>query len=179
MAGDATTIARPYAEAVFALARDAGAFQAWTDALAFLAALVDDPVMERTIRDPRLDRESLAGLVLDIGGDRLGGEARNFVRLLVDNDRLGVLPEIAQLYEKLKAESERKTEAVVRTPYELDAEQTRRLAEVLKARLGRDVTIVSEIDPSLIGGLHIRAGDLVIDGSVSGKLQKLAHELGI
>ena len=179
MAGEATTIARPYAEAIFARAKETEGFQAWADALDFLSGVASDPVMKRAIRDPKLDQESLTGLLLDIGADRLNDEAQNLVRLLVQNDRLGVVPEIAVIYEQLKAESERKIEAVVRSPFELTDGQAAQIATALKEKLGRDVTIQVEKDPALIGGLHIRAGDLVIDGSISGKLQRLAHELGI
>ena len=179
MAGEATTIARPYAEAIFARAKETEGFQAWADTLEFLSGVVSDRVMKRVIRDPKLDQESLTGLLFDIGGERLNYEAQNLVRLLVENDRLSVVPEIAVIYEQLKAESERKIEAVVRSPFDLTDGQAAQVAAALKAKLGRDVTIQAKKDPTLIGGLHIRAGDLVIDGSISGKLQQLAHELGI
>lgn len=179
MAGEATTIARPYAEAIFGLAEETGETGSWAEILEFLSGIVADPLMVNVIADPKFSEESLTQLLLEIGGDRLSAEGQNLVKVLVQNDRLLVVPEMVVLYEKLKAESERKIEAVVRSPYDLSPAQEQKIAEALKAKLGRDVTIVTEKSPELIGGLHIQAGDLVIDGSVSGKLQQLAHELGI
>ena len=179
MAQDATTIARPYAEAVFERAEERKSLDAWSEMLAFLAETVQDPGLADFIGNPLLERQRLEELMLDIGADRLNEEGRNLVRLLVDNDRLPVLPEIAVLYEQLKAESQRVLNVHLRSAYPLQAEQEQRIAEVLKLKLGRDVTLTTEQDPDLIGGVHIRAGDLVIDGSVRGKLQQLANELGI
>ena len=179
MAQDATTIARPYAEAVFARAQETGELDSWSDMLAFLAEVVQAPDMVEFIGNPLVDRERLDELLVDIGGDRLNQEGRNLTRLLVDNDRLTVLPEIAAVFEQLKADSQRVLKVHVRSAYALDPEQQQRIADALKAKLGRDITLTTEEDPDLIGGVHIRAGDLVIDGSVRGKLQQLANELGI
>jgi F-type H+-transporting ATPase subunit delta len=179
MAGQATTIARPYAEAVFARAEETSALDAWSDALALLAGVVQDQTMAGVIADPLFDRGSLTTLMLEICSGNLDDEGQNLVKLLVVGDRLPVLPEIAALYEVLKAESQRTITVSVRSAYQLESIQEQQLAEMLKVKLGREVTISSEQDPELIGGVHIRAGDLVIDGSVRGKLQQLANELGI
>ena len=179
MAGDNSTIARPYAEAVFARAEETGKLDPWSDVLAFLADAVRDPGLAALIGDPLFGREKLTGLMLDIGSGRLDEEGNNLVRLLVQNDRTSVLPEISEIYEQLKAESQRIIKVVVRSAYELQPAQINNIAEMLKAKLGRDITITAEEDPDLIGGVHIRAGDTVIDGSVQGRLQQLANELGI
>ena len=179
MAGEAITIARPYAEAVFARSQESDTLELWSEVLAFLAQVVADPAMSRILADPKFDRETLSGLLLEIGGERLNDEAQNLVRLLVQNDRLPVLPEIAELFEQLKAESLRTLNVHVRSAYVLQPAQEKQIAEALKSKLGREITITSEKEPELIGGIHIRAGDMVIDASVSGQLQQLANELGI
>ena len=179
MAADATTIARPYAEAVFAHADQAGNLDLWSEMLSFLAAVVSDPAVAPVIGNPLVDRQSLTDLLLEIAGERVNEEGGNLIRLLVRNGRLSVVPEIEALFEELKAEKQRVLSVHVTTAFALKPAQEKLIAEALKAKLGRDVTITSEKDADLIGGVHIRAGDLVIDGSVRGKLQQLANELGI
>ncbi len=179
MSGEATTIARPYAEAVFARAEAGDKLEAWSDVLAFLLQVVEEPAIASIIADPMFEREKLTQLVLEIGGDRLDDEGQNLVKLLVQNGRLSVMPEIIAVFEYLKAESRRELKAHVRSAYALDEDEKNKIAAALKAKLGRDITITCEEDAELIGGVHIRAGDMVIDGSVRGRLQQLANELGI
>ena len=179
MAGDNSTVARPYAEAVFARAEETGKFDPWSEMLQFLAEAVKNPGLVAYIIDPMFGREKLTELMLEIGGERLDEEGKNLVRLLVQNDRLPVLPEILEIFEQLKAESQRIVNVHVRAAFELQPNQINNIAEMLKAKLGREITITTEEDPDLIGGIHIRAGDTVIDGSVRGHLQQLANELGI
>ncbi len=179
MSGEAITVARPYAEAVFRKAEEDGNLDAWSEMLSLLAALVEDPVLAGVIANPLYVRGQLVQLILDITGERLSAEGGNLARLLAENGRLPVLPEIHALYEELKAESLRTLNVTVRSAYELASKQEQDLAAALSEKLGRKVTIISEQDPELIGGVHIRAGDLVIDGSVKGRLQQLANELGI
>ena len=179
MAGEATTIARPYAEAVFARAKETGKLDAWSDMLSFLTDVVEDSTMAVAIADPLFERENLAQLMLEIGEDGLDDEGKNLVRLLVQNDRLPVVPELAGMYEVLKAESQQVLNVHIRSAFALQPAQEKHIADALKAKLGREITIFSEKDPDLIGGVLIRAGDTVIDGSVSGQLQQLANELGI
>ncbi|MEW7977417.1 MAG: F0F1 ATP synthase subunit delta [Candidatus Sedimenticola endophacoides] len=179
MAGEATTIARPYAEAVFARADESDSLASWSDALTLLAQVVEEPAMKAVISNPKFDQARLSELLIEIGGEQLAPEARNLVRLLVQNGRLRVMPEIAGLFEALKAEKQRILNVHVRSAFALDDTQEKQIADALKAKLGRDVTITSEEDATLLGGVHIRAGDMVIDGSVSGQLQQLANELGI
>lgn len=179
MAGDATTIARPYAEAIFARAVETDKLDLWSDMLELLALAAKDPALSGLIASPKLDKSQMAELMLDIGGARLSDEGQNFVRLLVENRRLSVLPEIAGLFEQRKAEHQGTLEVHVTSAFALQPAQEKQLAEALKKKLGRDIRITSEKDPELIGGFRLRAGDMVIDGSVSGQLGQLANELGI
>jgi F-type H+-transporting ATPase subunit delta len=179
MAGEATTIARPYAEAVFAHADETGKLDLWQEMLSFLAAVVEDESLVQTVSNPLIELDALTELLLEIGGGRIPEEGANLVRLLVRNRRLSVLPEIKVLFEALKADKEKVLGVHVTTAYVLKPAQEKLIAEALKAKLGRDITITSEKDTDLIGGIHIRAGDMVIDGSVRGQLQQLANELGI
>ena len=179
MSQDLITIARPYAEAVFARAAETDKLDEWGETLEFLAAVVSDEAVADIIANPAVDHERKTGLLLDIGEERLSDEAQNLVRLLVENDRLTVLPEIASLFQQLKAEHDGAIEVEVVSAYALKPELEKELASALKQKLGRDVHITSSKDPSLIGGVKIRAGDMVIDGSVAGALSQLANELGI
>jgi len=179
MAVDALTIARPYAEAIFTRANETGALDLWTEVLELLATVVQDQAVAGAISNPLFDKADLTTMLLDIGGEKLSSEAQNMVRLLVVNGRLVVLPEIATLYEMLKAESQHTLNVHVRSAYEITPDQEQQLVAGLKRKLGLEVSITSEQDQELIGGVHIRAGDLVIDGSVKGKIEQLANELGI
>ncbi len=179
MAADAITIARPYAEAVFARALETGRLAEWGDLLDFLAAVVADPAARRFLTHPVVERTQKLDLLLEVAGDRLDEEGRNLVRLLVENDRLAVLPEIARLFQRMRHEQEGRLEVQVVSAFELETATERALAEALERRLGKAVRLTTETDPALIGGVRVRAGDLVIDGSVAGQLQRLANELGI
>ncbi len=172
-----STIARPYAQAVFELARERGELEAWSERLALLAAVVRDERVRRLVGDPRLGREGAVRLILDIAGERLGEEGARLVRLLAENGKLALAPEIAQLYEARRAEAERRVEAEVRSAFPLDEAQQRALAEGLRRRLGREVSLRCQVDTSLLGGVVVRAGDWVLDGSVAGRLRRLASEL--
>ncbi|MEK7191242.1 MAG: F0F1 ATP synthase subunit delta [Pseudomonadota bacterium] len=171
------TAARPYAEAVFALARERGALQAWSETLALAAAVIGDARVRRLVDDPRVERVKLLGLLLDMLDARLAPDGANFIRLLVENRRLALLPEIAALYEGLKAEAEARIEATVVSAFALDSAQRQGIEQALQRRFGRAVQLTTEVDRQLVGGIVIRAGDLVIDGSVRGRLAALATEL--
>lgn len=171
------TAARPYAEAVFALAKERNALKDWSGTLALLAAVAQDANIQRLAADPRVERARLLGLLLDIGGKNLAAEGANFLRLLVENRRLTLLPEIAAIYESLKAEAEARVEATVTSAFPLEPAQLKTLEQGLKRRFGRAVHLTATVDANLVGGVVIRAGDLVIDGSVRGRLTGLATEL--
>ncbi len=179
MAGENLTIARPYAEAVFGRARECDKLDHWSDTLGLLAAIVQDERVAVAITNPKFESDQQVSLLLDICGEHLDMEGQNLVRLLVRNGRLGVLPEIASIYEGLKNESQGRLDVEVVSAYKMTKAQENTLAAALKKRLDRDIRVTSKINHDLIGGVIIRAGDLVIDGSVQGRLRKLATELGI
>ncbi len=172
------TVARPYAQAVFELAVAEKDLAGWSEMLALLVQAVSVNQVWEIINSPRLTRAAIADLLGGIGGERFSGEFRNFVRVLAENRRLGVIPEIAALYEQLRADAESRVEAEVVSAQDLSEAQKAQIAESLRKRLGREVELSCSVDASLLGGAVIRAGDLVIDGSARGKLEKLAATLG-
>ncbi|MCG7877316.1 MAG: F0F1 ATP synthase subunit delta [Candidatus Thiodiazotropha taylori] len=164
---------------MFARAEESGKLDVWSDMLSFLTSVVESQEMAPIVGNPLIEQDALVSLLLEIAGDNVDEEGGNLIKVLVENGRLNVLPEIDALFEELKADKERVSKVHVTSAFALDAAQEKLIAEALKAKLGRNVTITSEKDPDLIGGIHIRAGDMVIDGSVRGQLQQLANELGI
>ena len=172
-----TTLARPYAEAVFRLAQERKTLKAWSEMLQLVAAVAVDPQVAALIDNPRVARERFVAFFLDVCGKKLDKDAANFIRLLSENHRLVLLHEIAAVYETLRAQAECRVEAEVVSAAEVSAAQLKDIAAALKKRLGRDIDLSTRIDPALIGGIVIRAGDLVIDGSVQGKLRALATHL--
>jgi F-type H+-transporting ATPase subunit delta len=179
MAQEKTTIARPYAEAIYGRAQETDKLDLWSEMLALLSAVAGDPEVASLIDNPLLPPQQVQEMMLEISGDNLDEEGQNLVKLLVENDRLALLPEIATLFDRLKRERQGVLQVQVTSAYVLNAAQSKVLADVLKERLGRDIEISAEKDPKLIGGIVVRAGDLVIDGSVRGQLHKLANELRI
>lgn len=171
------TLARPYAEAVFALAKENNTLAAWSRMLKIAAMIGADERVQRLIDDPRVSRERLIGLFLGIAGDGLNKDAANLLYLLADNDRLPLLREITALFEELRAEHERTVEAEVLTAYPLTDAQLKQFSAALKKRLGREVRLTPRVDPTLVGGAIVRAGDMVIDGSVQGRLNALSSYL--
>ena len=170
----ALTLARPYARAAFSIARDAGALPAWSDALAFAARVAADPQVAALLGNPKLTQADAATLLApDAAGEVFG----NFPGLLFENRRLPLLPEIAGLYDELRFEAERVVKAKVTSAVALPAEELATLAAALKRRFGRDVEVETAVDASLIGGAVIDAGDVVIDGSIRGKLGRLEAAL--
>ena len=174
-----STVARPYAQAVFGLAKDQKNFPVWSDTLALLSAVASDSTMQAVIRGAHVDREQISSLFVDVCGEHIDDGARNFVRLLAHNARLEVLPQIAAHYEVLRADAERVVEAELETPLPITETQQEKIVESLEKRLGRSVKLSTKTNTALIGGAVIRAGDLVIDGSVRAKLQKLAGTLSV
>jgi len=173
---DFTTAARPYAKAVFEIAKDAGKFDEWSNRLAVLGAIVDHPEMQERLDAPNLTQADAARMVETVASDVVNDDdSRNFVRLLAENNRMKTLGDISGIYEELRAEAEGEIEAQVTTAFELTEEQSEKIANGLSKRLDRKVRIVSTVDSDLIGGAIIRAGDLVIDGSVKGRLTKMTN----
>lgn len=176
MAGT-SSLARPYARAVFELAQESKDLKAWSEALAFLAALVSDESIQGLINNPRVEQERLQALFDDLCGDRVPEGGRNLLRLMMANDRLLLMPDVAAQYELMRAEAEGSVEAEVRSAKPMSDEQQAQLAKALEKRLGRKVNMTVYEDDTLLGGAIIRAGDLVIDGSAKGRLEKLASAL--
>lgn len=170
------TIARPYADAAFELARGAGALGPWSDALDRLASVAADANMRACINDPKLSVDQLVKLVLDVAGN-LSAEQQNFIRVLVDNERLLVLPEIRDLFVALKNEHEGVLEAEIASAFPLDDATLASLKSDLEARFKAKLNVQVHIDPELIGGVRIAVGDEVIDASVRGKLANMAAAL--
>jgi F-type H+-transporting ATPase subunit delta len=170
------TIARPYADAAFELARGAGALGPWSEVLDRLASVAADSTMLACINDPKLSADQLAKLVLDVAGD-LAAEQQNFVRVLVENERLQVLPEIRDLFVALKNEHEGVLEAEIASAFPLDDAALAALKAELEARFKARLNVTVSIDPELIGGVRIAVGDEVIDASVRGKLANMAAAL--
>ncbi|MEQ6340083.1 MAG: F0F1 ATP synthase subunit delta [Gammaproteobacteria bacterium] len=172
-----STVARPYAQAIFDLAHSQGALHEWSDSLQLVAAITADIRVQRLIANPRVRGDRLQSLLLDIGGARLTPGVQNLIKVLIVNHRLVLLPEIAALYEFYRAEAERTMQAEVVSAFPVSEEQQKNIAAALKKRLGRDVSLTCKVDSDLLGGAIIRAGDLVIDGSVKGQLVKLSGAL--
>lgn len=172
-----STLARPYAEAVFRLAKEKNALGEWADRLATLSAIVSDDRMKALIADPATSAARAAELIGSIAGTSLGESGANLLNVLAANDRLTLLPEISSQFEVLKAEAEGKLEATIVSALEISESQKADMMAALKAKFGRDVQATVEVDPSLIGGAVITVGDQVIDGSVKGRLQKMAATL--
>ncbi|MDX1488267.1 MAG: F0F1 ATP synthase subunit delta [Acidiferrobacterales bacterium] len=171
------TLARPYAEAVFALAKEQQALPKWSQMLGLLAEVASDERVAALAVDPRVNAAQLTGLLLDIGGASLSEDAKNLVRLLVENDRVVLLPAIAAQFERLKADAEGVVDVEAIAAFELNSNQIKQIAQSVQQKLGREVTLHTSVDKTLIGGVIIRAGDLVIDGSVRGHLYDLAAQL--
>jgi len=172
-----TTLARPYARAVFQVARDAGRLAEWSEALAFASQIASSDEIEQFNSDPRVGREQLLALITDLGGDRFDEQVRNFLKVLMNYDRLELLPEIAGQYEFYRREAEARLRVQVSSAMPMSEEESGRLAERLKARFGREIDLDVDVDETLIGGAVIRAGDQVIDGSVRGRLEQLGRQL--
>ena len=168
------TLARPYARAAFAIAREDGQAAQWSDALGFAARVAADPQVAALLVHPSLTHEQAVTLLAPEGaGDKFAG----FLSLLADNGRLGVLPEISGMYEDLRAEDERVVLAKVTSAAELPEAEVQQIRDALKRRFGREVQVETAVDESLIGGAVISAGDVVIDGSLKGKLERLQSAL--
>ncbi len=171
------TIARPYAKAAFEAARDAKSFAQWSKGLHLAAEIVADPRAAALVKNPELTAPDVADFVIGIAGAPLDQEMQNFVRVLAENHRLLLLPEIVAHFEALRAQVENTVEVEVISAIELDAAQAEKLRQALHIRLKREVHMHNSVDAGLIGGAVIRAGDLVIDGSVKGRLERLRTEL--
>jgi len=171
------TIARPYAEAVFRLARQGNALPAWSDALNLIASVYQDPQMKAALANPKVTSADIERLLLAICGERIDGVARNLIQLLVHNRRLSVLVEIRELFEQLKLEDEGKLDAKIRSAFPMEDAQRSHVVNLLSSRFKRKINATVTVDPDLIGGIKVEVGDKVWDASVRGRLQTMAATL--
>jgi F-type H+-transporting ATPase subunit delta len=172
-----STLARPYAEAVFRLAQGENDLAGWSARLQSLALIVTDAQMGGLIADPAVSLARVSGLIIEVAGSGLGEHGGNFVQVLAENDRLSLLPEIAAQFEMLKANAEGTLEATITSAQQMTQAQIDDLVGGLKAKFAREVNVQVAVDPELIGGAMITIGDQVIDGSVKGRLQRMSFVL--
>lgn len=179
------TLARPYAQAAFAVASESDSLGSMAKALRVAGDVIADERIERLIDHPAVAPEQLLEILQGVFGEILdatplaasGGPGENLLKLLIENDRISLLPSIADQFDVLKKQAEQVVDVTITTASAIDDSQKNEIAEALKTRLGRNVDITTEVDESLIGGAVIRAGDFVIDGSVRAKLSRLSAEL--
>jgi F-type H+-transporting ATPase subunit delta len=171
------TTARPYAKAIFALARKNNTLADTAAGLTLGAEVVAHPSVHALLGSPHVTAAQLSELVNGVAGSKLDEHGRNFITLLALNRRLGFLPEIAALFAQMKAEVENAVDVEVTSATALSPDQESRYAAALQKKLGRSVRLRTRVDQGLLGGAVLRAGDLVIDGSIKGRLERLATEL--
>ncbi|WP_354622888.1 F0F1 ATP synthase subunit delta [Psychromonas sp. MME2] len=171
-----TTVARPYARAAFEFAVENNTIDAWTDMLSFAAEVVKNPVIAEFVKSDKAVQE-LANLFLNVCGDQLDENGQNLIKVMAENGRLSVLPRVAQLYAELENEYKKEVDVLVVSAYALTKKQKDELSESLEKRLARKVNLNCSIDKSLIAGMVITAGDLVIDSSASSQLSRLSKTL--
>jgi len=174
---DFTTTARPYARAVYQQAISTSSVDAWGDALALMAAVAGDAAMGELLDNPQLGGEQKGELLLKVIGDKLNPQQTNLIKLVAENGRLKTLFEVANQFEVYRAEAEGKIDAEAISAFALSDEQEKSIIATLKAKLGREITLTTSIDESLIGGVIIKAGDTIIDGSMKSQLESLALNL--
>jgi F-type H+-transporting ATPase subunit delta len=174
---EAITTARPYAQAAFDEAQKLNALKAWSEMLLSLAEAVNHPDVRAVVTNPRVAKKQVEGLAEALIGSGASAQQKNFVRILADNQRLLVLPEIAAIFEALKAEAEKTVNVVVDSAFELSAAQQDKIVSSLKKRMGREIKLECKINKELLGGVVIRAGDQVIDGSARTRLGEMANAL--
>ncbi len=174
---ETVTIARPYAEALYSLASQKAALAEWSQMLETASAVARDATMSDAIANPKFTRANVEQVFFAVMDKALSEEGKNLIRLLLQNDRLALLPIIAAQFEKLKAEQSGMLEADIASAFPLSDEQVKEMVGLLERRFARKVTAQVSVDPELIGGVKINAGDVVIDASVRGQLQNMAFAL--
>ena len=174
---ESITIARPYAQAAFEEAQRLSDLKGWSEALLSLAEAVCHPEVRAVVTSPRIAKRQLESLMDGLLGSQAKAPLRNFIRVLIDNQRLLVLPEIAATFEILRAEAEKTVNVVVDSAFEMSVAQQEKIVRSLKARLGREIKLTCKVNKELLGGVVIRAGDKVIDGSARTRLGEMANAL--
>jgi F-type H+-transporting ATPase subunit delta len=171
------TIARPYAEAAFSLARERNALPQWSQMLRLAGAVIVDPKVAQALDNPRLDAAAKEALLLSVCGDKLDAGGRNFIRVLVEADRVLLLPTIQALFEALKDEADGVAKALIETAYPFGGNDLPELTAALERRFGKKIEATVVVNPDLIGGARITVGDAVIDGTVQEQLRQMAQQL--
>lgn len=171
------TIARPYAEAAFALAREGGALPKWADTLQLLAAVASDAKVSAAVDNPKLSPKQKQSLFSTVLGDKLDASATSFVKVLLDADRVKLLPQINEHFQALKRDADNVAKATVVSAYPLTDAQRAELKGALSKRYGRDIEMIEQTDAALIGGAKIIVGDQVIDRTVVGQLSKMERQI--
>jgi F-type H+-transporting ATPase subunit delta len=171
------TAARPYAQAAFEVAQKQSDLKGWSEMLRAISEIVCLPELSSLVKNPRLLKKQLGVLMVELLGKQASVNQQNFIKVLVDNQRLLMLPEIVSIFEILKADAEKTINVVVDSAFELSPEQQEKLVATLKTRLGREIKLQCQVDKSLLGGVVIRAGDKVIDGSAIARLSELSTAL--
>jgi F-type H+-transporting ATPase subunit delta len=171
------TIARPYAEAAFALAREQNALPVWAEMLRAAAAIAADPQMQDALDNPKLSVTDKEALFLSICGDRINAEGRNFVRVLIEAERIGLISQIRDLFGALKDADEGVARASITSAFPLSDGELSELKRALERRFGKKIETTVSVDDSLIGGAKIVVGDTVIDASVRAELESMANHL--
>lgn len=172
-----TTLARPYAKAAFEAARDDSALADWSKALGLLAAIAQEDAPRKLFSSPSMTAEQKSAALVELCGSELNDKQQNFVQVLARNTRLGLLPQVAALFELFKANQEKSVDVSVESAFEISAAELSTLENGLKKALARDVSCQATINKDLVGGVLIRAGDTVIDASIRGRLAKLADAM--
>ena len=174
-----STLARPYAKAAFEFARDVKALDRWSNMLATAAAVAASDEVQGLFNSPSHTAEAKGQIFVDVCGDDLDNKVGNFVKSLAKYGRLSLLIEIQGQFELYKANHEKAVDVEVTSAFEISPEQQAKLAASLKAKLDRDINLQTDVDNTLVGGVVVRAGDLVIDGSIRGRLAKLAESMSL
>jgi len=174
---EAISVARPYAIAAFDEASKLGDLKGWSYVLQSAADAVVHPEVRALITSPRVARSQLEDLMLAFCGDKISAAGRNFIKLLVESQRLILLPEIAAMFEAMRAEAEKSVDVVVTSAFDLDEAQKQKITAAMKIRMGREVRLSCETNRELLGGIIIRTGDKVIDGSARTHLSELTNAL--
>ncbi len=172
-----TTIARPYAEAAFSLAREQNALPVWSRMLKLASAVVADPRVAEALDNPKLDAAAKQSLLLSICGDELNADGRNFIGVLLDADRIALTPAIEALFETLKDEADGVAKATIETAFPLSDAERAELLTALEHRFGRRIEATVSVKPELIGGARVTVGDNVIDATVAEQLRAMAVQL--
>lgn len=171
------TVARPYTKAAFEHAVETGSLDQWSEMLTTATAVSQHETMKLVLGNPGLTSEQKAEAMISVCEEQMDPSTKNFISLLAENQRLALLPEISAQFEQLKANQQHSVEVSVTTAFDLGEQQQQKLTQALSSKLGREVSLTTEVDKSIIGGVIVRTDDMVIDGSIRARLAKLAEAM--